>query len=157
MGSGAKSYMRKGFLIYEEMRKFFPIYEEAVSHIWLCTRSLWISLYMRNILFSFLSVQCPNKEFFTFHRYSLNFVYNLFIYFFVNIEATSGKKTQIFMFCFRFYIHFGFRQYCELSSHCGQKIYGKKINFFFILDLPTECWRPNVLQSFYKPFSPSVV
>jgi hypothetical protein len=33
MGSGAKSYMRKGFLIYEEMRKFFSIYEEAVSHI----------------------------------------------------------------------------------------------------------------------------
>ncbi len=29
MGSGAKSYMRKGFPIYEEMRKFFPIYEEA--------------------------------------------------------------------------------------------------------------------------------
>jgi hypothetical protein len=25
MGSGAKSYMRKGFLIYEEMRKFFRI------------------------------------------------------------------------------------------------------------------------------------
>ncbi len=23
----AKSYMRKGFLIYEEMRKYFPIYE----------------------------------------------------------------------------------------------------------------------------------
>ncbi len=33
MGSGAQSYMRKGFLIYEEMRKFFPIYVEAVSHI----------------------------------------------------------------------------------------------------------------------------
>ncbi len=33
MGSGAKSYKRKGFLIYEEIRKFFPIYEEAVSHI----------------------------------------------------------------------------------------------------------------------------
>jgi hypothetical protein len=29
----AKSYMRKGFLIYEEMRKYFPIYEEAVRHI----------------------------------------------------------------------------------------------------------------------------
>ncbi len=59
MGSGAKSYMRKSFLIYEEMPKFFPIYvqyEEAVSHIWLCTRSLLISLYMRKILFSFLSV-----------------------------------------------------------------------------------------------------
>ena len=27
MGSCAKSYMRKGFIIYEEMRKFFPIYE----------------------------------------------------------------------------------------------------------------------------------
>ncbi len=31
-GAVAKSYMRKGFLIYEEMRKYFPIYEEAVSH-----------------------------------------------------------------------------------------------------------------------------
>jgi hypothetical protein len=29
----AKSYMRKGFLKYEEMRKYFPIYIEAVSHI----------------------------------------------------------------------------------------------------------------------------
>ncbi len=33
MGSVAKSYMRKSFLIYEEMSKYFPIYEEAVSHI----------------------------------------------------------------------------------------------------------------------------
>ncbi len=33
MGSGAKSYMKKGFLIYEEMRKFFPIYEKPVSDI----------------------------------------------------------------------------------------------------------------------------
>jgi hypothetical protein len=32
-GAVAKSYMRKGFLLYEEMRKYFPIYEEAVSHI----------------------------------------------------------------------------------------------------------------------------
>jgi hypothetical protein len=32
-GAVAKSYMRKGFLIYEEMRKYFPIYGEAVSHI----------------------------------------------------------------------------------------------------------------------------
>jgi hypothetical protein len=30
MESGAKTYMRKGFLIYEEMSKFFPIYKEAV-------------------------------------------------------------------------------------------------------------------------------
>jgi hypothetical protein len=33
MGWGAKSYMRKGFQIYEEMPKIIPIYEEAVSHI----------------------------------------------------------------------------------------------------------------------------
>ncbi len=32
-GAVAKSYMRKGFLIYEEMRKYFTIYEEAVSQI----------------------------------------------------------------------------------------------------------------------------
>ncbi len=25
--------MRKGFLIYEEMRKYLTIYEEAVSHV----------------------------------------------------------------------------------------------------------------------------
>jgi hypothetical protein len=32
-GVVAKSYMRKGLLIYEEMRKYFPIYEEAVGHV----------------------------------------------------------------------------------------------------------------------------
>ncbi len=32
-GAVAKSYMLKGFLIYEEMPKYFPIYEEVVSHI----------------------------------------------------------------------------------------------------------------------------
>jgi hypothetical protein len=32
MGTGAKLYMRKGFLIYEEMHKYFTIYEEVISH-----------------------------------------------------------------------------------------------------------------------------
>jgi hypothetical protein len=32
-GAVAQSYMRKGFLIYEEMGKYFPFFEEAVSHI----------------------------------------------------------------------------------------------------------------------------
>ncbi len=32
MGSVSKSYMRKGFLIYEEMSKYLTIYEESVSH-----------------------------------------------------------------------------------------------------------------------------
>jgi hypothetical protein len=31
-GAVAKSCMRRGFLTYEEMRKYFPIYEEDVSH-----------------------------------------------------------------------------------------------------------------------------
>jgi hypothetical protein len=32
-GAVAKSYTRKGFLIYEEMRKYLVINGEAVSHI----------------------------------------------------------------------------------------------------------------------------
>jgi hypothetical protein len=31
MGLVAKSYMRKGFLIYEEMRKYLTIYEDALE------------------------------------------------------------------------------------------------------------------------------
>jgi hypothetical protein len=31
MGSFAKSYMRKGFHMYEEMQKYLTIYEEAIS------------------------------------------------------------------------------------------------------------------------------
>jgi hypothetical protein len=32
--------MRKGFLIYEEMRKYFPRHAEVVSHIRLCNCSI---------------------------------------------------------------------------------------------------------------------
>jgi hypothetical protein len=39
-GSGAKSDMGKGFLIYEELREYLVIYDEAVSHISLCYGSL---------------------------------------------------------------------------------------------------------------------
>jgi hypothetical protein len=49
--------MRKGFLIYEEMLKYFPIYEEALFIYDIATAPLWISLYMRKIRFSFLSVK----------------------------------------------------------------------------------------------------
>jgi hypothetical protein len=38
------------------MHNYFPIYEEAVSHILLCNCPLWISLYMRRIFFSFLTM-----------------------------------------------------------------------------------------------------
>ncbi len=53
-GAFAKSYMRKGLLIYEEMRKYFPIYEEAVSHIWLCNWSILnFLIYEENLIFFF--------------------------------------------------------------------------------------------------------
>jgi hypothetical protein len=40
-GEVAKSYMRKRFLIiYEEMHKYFPIYEEAASYILVCHCSI---------------------------------------------------------------------------------------------------------------------
>ncbi len=49
--------MRKGLLIYEEMRKYLVIYEEAVSHMWLCYRSLQdILIYDDNFVFFFISV-----------------------------------------------------------------------------------------------------
>jgi hypothetical protein len=48
--------MSKGFLIYEEMRKFFSIYEEAVSHIWLCNCSILnFLIYEKNLIFFFIS------------------------------------------------------------------------------------------------------
>ncbi len=57
-GAVVKSYMRKGFLIYEEMWKYFPIYKEAVSHIWLCNCStLDFLIYEENLIFFFISVQ----------------------------------------------------------------------------------------------------
>ncbi len=39
------------------MRKYFPKYEEAVSHIWLCNCStLNFLIYEENLIFSFISV-----------------------------------------------------------------------------------------------------
>jgi hypothetical protein len=57
MGSVAKSYMRKGFLIYEEMRQYLVIYEEAVSHIRLCNRSC-LNFLKENFILFFISVHC---------------------------------------------------------------------------------------------------
>ncbi len=50
-----RGYMRKGFLIYEEMRKYLTIYEEAVSHIWLCTLLNFL-IYEENLISFFISV-----------------------------------------------------------------------------------------------------
>jgi hypothetical protein len=56
MGSVAKSYMRKGFLIYEEMRKYLTIYEEAVSHILYDFATDPFCILMRKTLIYYLSV-----------------------------------------------------------------------------------------------------
>ncbi len=55
--------MRKGFLIYEELRKYFPVYEEAVSHLWLCDCSILnFLIYEEKFILFFISVvslDCP--------------------------------------------------------------------------------------------------
>ncbi len=58
-GAVTKSCMRKGFLIYEEMCKYFPIHEEAVSHIWLCNCSIlnFLTYFNQCRLFRMLSLQ----------------------------------------------------------------------------------------------------
>jgi hypothetical protein len=78
MGAVAKSYMRieEGLpIIYEEMRKYLVIDEEAVSHTVhdFAIVPIWILLYMRKTLLSFLSVQSPshrmvNEKFYNLYR-----------------------------------------------------------------------------------------
>jgi hypothetical protein len=52
-GAVAKSYMRKGFLIYEEMCKYFPKCEEAVSRTYMTLQLLHSELpeYEENLIF----------------------------------------------------------------------------------------------------------
>ncbi len=77
MRSDAKSYMRKGFLIYEEIRKYLTIYEEAVSHCNCSFLTLHI-LYMRKILFQFLSAYGTVHMFLSLHQYFQFFSFNSF-------------------------------------------------------------------------------
>jgi hypothetical protein len=58
MGAIAKAYMRKGFLIYEEMRKYLVILRRPLVIYVFATAPFWIS--MRKILFSFLSMYLFN-------------------------------------------------------------------------------------------------
>ncbi len=61
--------MRKGLLIYEEMRKYLVIFEEAVSHIWLCNRCrLNFLIYENNLIFFFISVLTDLPPPLTHHR-----------------------------------------------------------------------------------------
>ncbi len=62
-GAVAKSHMRKGFLIYEVLRKYFPIYEEAVSHIWLCNCSILnFPIYEENFILFFISAIADSER-----------------------------------------------------------------------------------------------
>jgi hypothetical protein len=56
MGAVAKSYMRKGILIYKEIRKYLIILRRPLVTYDIAASPFWISLYMRKIFFSFLSV-----------------------------------------------------------------------------------------------------
>jgi hypothetical protein len=56
MGLGAKSYIRKGFPKYEEMRKCSPYMRRPLVIYDFAPDPYEFSLYMRKISFSFLSV-----------------------------------------------------------------------------------------------------
>ncbi len=51
MGSGATSYMRKVFLIYEEMHKYLTTYEEAVSHMYIAKRPYFDTFFRKTEFF----------------------------------------------------------------------------------------------------------
>jgi hypothetical protein len=57
-GAVAKSYMRKGFLINEKLRKYLTIYEEAVSHTYMILQLLNSEFPYKGEKFSFLFYQC---------------------------------------------------------------------------------------------------
>jgi hypothetical protein len=67
MGAVAKSYMRKGFLLYEETRKYLTIYEEAVTLVIYdyATDPFLVNflIYEENSIF-FISVWGPKEDIF---------------------------------------------------------------------------------------------
>ncbi len=101
MGAVAKSYMRKGFLIYEEMRKYLVIYEEAVSHIWLCNRSLLdFLIYEEKFVFVFISVTfglIGKIRSFTLLRSSLDATLQQYLTFFSSFDSPPPPShTHLF-------------------------------------------------------------
>ncbi len=96
MGAVAKSYMTKGCLIYEEIRKHNHIQEEAVSHIWLCNCFLlnFLILYMRKIWLSFLSVLISNARKTEKNGWNLNGDYQLRCNFVLHSLLTQGASLR---------------------------------------------------------------
>ncbi len=83
--------MRKGFLKYGEKRKYLVIYGEAVSHIWLCTRSLLNFLIHKENLFTFLSV------------YYVHWCIYEIINTVENLAAINNHKQQVTWLFFQFF------------------------------------------------------
>ncbi len=97
MGSVAKSYMRKGFLIYEEMRKYITIYEEGISHRWLCNRSLLSFLiYDENFIFFFISVWYFTLEDNSFPLFFIQYLYSTH-----NRQRAIKYRRHFFLFKIR--------------------------------------------------------
>jgi hypothetical protein len=67
MGSGAKSYMWKGFLIYKEMHKYFyhTVYDEVVSHTYMTLLPTLLNflIYEKNFILFFISIHCDGGEY----------------------------------------------------------------------------------------------
>jgi hypothetical protein len=68
MGSGAKSYMRTGFLIYKEMHKYFHhtvlyMMRSLVILIHLLPIPLNFLIYEKNFILFFISVHCDGGEY----------------------------------------------------------------------------------------------
>jgi hypothetical protein len=59
MGAVAKSYMRKGFLMYEEIQKYLTIYESFMT---LQQVLLNFLIYEENSIFFFISVMYEYEE-----------------------------------------------------------------------------------------------
>ncbi len=118
-GASAKSYMRKGFLIYEEIRKYLFIDEEAVGYMTFAPDPVRISLYRRKFPFFFISAYL-SLESHTEYKYSscrllhvdMQTCRHLFIakicnsknnFFFLSLHSCSITVflSQTRFFCFR--------------------------------------------------------
>jgi hypothetical protein len=82
MGAVAKSYMKKGFQIYEEMQKYLVIYDKAVSHKRLCNRSLLdFLIFKENSILFFISCGLVHRD----H-------WHLYVQKTTNMHKTSSKN-----------------------------------------------------------------
>ncbi len=76
------------------MRKYFPIYEEAVSHIWLCNCSILnFLIFEENFIFFFY--QCRNIQQYFVLKISPNILFfHLELLSFISLENISSDRTN---------------------------------------------------------------